>query len=62
MNMRVFRYQRGSRSLVANLSMSLQSSSGAAQTPQDSDEQEEDYDIPEELEAVIGQLQPLLSF
>uniref|UniRef100_A0A8C7XE07 Tubulin-specific chaperone D n=1 Tax=Oryzias sinensis TaxID=183150 RepID=A0A8C7XE07_9TELE len=48
-----WRYQRGSRSLVANLSMSLQSSSGAAQTPQDSDEQEEDYDIPEELEAVI---------
>uniref|UniRef100_A0A3B3BM33 Tubulin-specific chaperone D n=1 Tax=Oryzias melastigma TaxID=30732 RepID=A0A3B3BM33_ORYME len=42
-------YQRGNRSLAANLSMSHQSS---AQTP-DSEEQEEDYDIPEELEAVI---------
>lgn len=51
----VFRYQRGNRSLAANLSMSHQSS---AQTP-DSEEQEEDYDIPEELEAVIGQLLPL---
>ncbi|KAF6727713.1 Tubulin-specific chaperone D [Oryzias melastigma] len=47
-----WRYQRGNRSLAANLSMSHQSS---AQTP-DSEEQEEDYDIPEELEAVIEHL------
>lgn len=43
------RYQRGNRSLAANLSMSQ--SNTVAVTPE---EQEEDYDIPEEVETVIG--------
>lgn len=53
-----FRYQRGSRSLAANLSMSQSNTLTTAVTPE---EQEEDYDIPEEVESVIGQFQPLLS-
>lgn len=47
-----FRYQRGSRSLAANLSMS-QSTTAIAEM--ETQEQEEDYDIPEEVETVIGQ-------
>lgn len=55
-----FRYQRGSRSLAANLSMSQ--STTVAVTPEvEMQEQEEDYDIPEEVETVIGQFQPPLS-
>lgn len=49
----LFRYQRGSRSLAANLSMS-QSTVVTAEV--ETQEQEEDYDIPEEVETVIGQL------
>ncbi|KAM7387217.1 hypothetical protein PAMA_009704 [Pampus argenteus] len=48
-----WRYQRGSRSLAANLSMSQ---STAATIEMETQEQEEDYDIPEEVETVIEQL------
>ncbi|XP_070704399.1 tubulin-specific chaperone D [Pempheris klunzingeri] len=48
-----WRYQRGSRSLAANLSMSQSNAVAAAVTPE---EQEEDYDIPEEVETVIEHL------
>ncbi|KAM4531066.1 tubulin-specific chaperone D [Odontesthes bonariensis] len=52
-----WRYQRGSRSLTANLSMSQPSTTSAALTPEmETREQEEDYDIPEEVEAVIEHL------
>lgn len=54
--MPVFRYQRGSRSLAANLSMSQPTTATDAVTPEvETQEQEEDYDIPEEVETVIGQ-------
>ncbi len=57
-----FRYQRGSRSLAANLSMSQSTTVAAAVTPEvETQDQEEDYDIPEEVETVIGQFQPPLS-
>ncbi|CAL8303672.1 unnamed protein product [Merluccius merluccius] len=53
-----WRYQRGSRSLAANLSMAQ--SATASETPGTPDvemlDQEEDYDIPEEVEMVIEQL------
>ncbi|XP_041812434.1 tubulin-specific chaperone D [Chelmon rostratus] len=50
-----WRYQRGSRSLAANLSMSQ--STTVAVTPEvEMQEQEEDYDIPEEVETVIEHL------
>ncbi|KAF3700092.1 Tubulin-specific chaperone D Beta-tubulin cofactor D Tubulin-folding cofactor D [Channa argus] len=45
-----WRYQRGSRSLAANLSMTQPTAVTDAVTPE---EQEEDYDIPEEVENVI---------
>ncbi|KAM7371736.1 hypothetical protein PAMP_008946 [Pampus punctatissimus] len=48
-----WRYQRGSRSLAANLSMSQ---STAATAEVETQEQEEDYDIPEEVETVIEHL------
>ncbi|CAN9505641.1 unnamed protein product [Ophioblennius macclurei] len=48
-----WRYQRGSRSLTANLSMSQ---SSAVSLDTDMQEQEEDYDIPEEVETVIEHL------
>ncbi|XP_051796853.1 tubulin-specific chaperone D isoform X1 [Acanthochromis polyacanthus] len=52
-----WRYQRGSRSLAANLSMSQSAAASAAVTPEvDTQEQEEDYDIPEEVETVIEHL------
>ncbi|XP_040918865.1 tubulin-specific chaperone D isoform X1 [Toxotes jaculatrix] len=52
-----WRYQRGSRSLAANLSMSQSASATEAVTPDvDTQEQEEDYDIPEEVETVIEHL------
>ncbi|KAL6103026.1 tbcd [Pungitius sinensis] len=50
-----WRYQRGSRSLAANLSMSLSNSVATAATP-DAEVMEEDYDIPEEVETVIEHL------
>ncbi|KAI3359188.1 hypothetical protein L3Q82_002713 [Scortum barcoo] len=51
-----WRYQRGSRSLAANLSMS-QSATDTTDTPEvETQEQEEDYDIPEEVETVIENL------
>ncbi|XP_071329122.1 tubulin-specific chaperone D isoform X2 [Trachinotus anak] len=50
-----WRYQRGSRSLAANLSMSQSATATDAVTP-DMDTQEEDYDIPEEVETVIEHL------
>lgn len=57
-----FRYQRGSRSLAANLSMSQSAMVAAALSPEvETQEQEEDYDIPEEVETVIGKFQPLLT-
>lgn len=57
----VFRYQRGSRSLAANLSTS-QSNTSAASPEVETQEQEEDYDIPEELESVISELQVPFAF
>ncbi|KAF1379591.1 hypothetical protein PFLUV_G00177630 [Perca fluviatilis] len=50
-----WRYQRGSRSLAANLSMS-QSATVAATPEVETQKLEEDYDIPEELETVIEHL------
>uniref|UniRef100_A0A8D0CXB9 Tubulin-specific chaperone D n=1 Tax=Sander lucioperca TaxID=283035 RepID=A0A8D0CXB9_SANLU len=50
-----WRYQRGSRSLAANLSMS-QSTTVAATPDVETQKLEEDYDIPEELETVIEHL------
>ena len=49
-----FRYQRGSRSLVDNLSTKRTASGGIQQTGSLQDEEEE-YDIPDEIEDVIGQ-------
>lgn len=57
----MFRYQRGSRSLAANLSSS-QTNTAAASPKVETREQEEDYDIPEELESVIGELQAPIAF
>uniref|UniRef100_A0A672ZPE7 Tubulin-specific chaperone D n=1 Tax=Sphaeramia orbicularis TaxID=375764 RepID=A0A672ZPE7_9TELE len=52
-----WRYQRGSRSLAANLSMSQTTAVTAAVSPDvETREQEEDYDIPEEVETVIEHL------
>lgn len=51
-----FRYQRGSRSLAANLSMAPTTTVAAAVTSE-METQEEDYDIPTELETVIGEPQ-----
>ncbi|XP_042361024.1 tubulin-specific chaperone D isoform X2 [Plectropomus leopardus] len=52
-----WRYQRGSRSLAANLSMSQSTTDTAAVTPEvETQELEEDYDIPEEVETVIEHL------
>uniref|UniRef100_A0A4W6G114 Tubulin-specific chaperone D n=1 Tax=Lates calcarifer TaxID=8187 RepID=A0A4W6G114_LATCA len=52
-----WRYQRGSRSLAANLSMSQSASTTDAVSPDvEAQEQEEDYDIPEEVETVIEHL------
>lgn len=57
----VFRYQRGSRSLAANL-FSSQSNAAAGSPKVETQEEEEDYDIPEELESVIGELQAPFAF
>ncbi|KAM4717640.1 tubulin-specific chaperone D [Anableps anableps] len=53
-----WRYQRGSRSLAANLSVShAAAAAAAAVTPEtEAQEQDEDYDIPEEVETVIEHL------
>uniref|UniRef100_A0A3Q3SV46 Tubulin-specific chaperone D n=1 Tax=Mastacembelus armatus TaxID=205130 RepID=A0A3Q3SV46_9TELE len=52
-----WRYQRGSRSLAANLAMSQSTTATSAVTSGlESQEQEEDYDIPEEVETVIEHL------
>ncbi|XP_068615676.1 tubulin-specific chaperone D-like [Brachionichthys hirsutus] len=53
-----WRYQRGSRSLAANLCMSQSAVvAAAAVTPDvETGQQEEDYDIPEEVETVIEHL------
>lgn len=55
------RYQRGSRSLAANLSTS-QSNALAVSLEVEVQEEEEDYDIPEELESVIGELHSPFAF
>ncbi|XP_056262068.1 tubulin-specific chaperone D isoform X2 [Pseudoliparis swirei] len=53
----IWRYQRGSRSLAANLSMSQSTAVATAPTPVvETQDMEEDYDIPEEVETVIEQL------
>lgn len=57
-----FRYQRGSRSLAANLSMSQSSAGAAVVAAEVQAEEQEEYDIPEEVETVIGELQPSLTF
>lgn len=52
-----WRYQRGNRSLAANLSMSQSNTVAEPVTPDmETQNQEEDYDIPEEVENVIEQL------
>uniref|UniRef100_A0A3B5AMD7 Tubulin-specific chaperone D n=1 Tax=Stegastes partitus TaxID=144197 RepID=A0A3B5AMD7_9TELE len=51
-----WRYQRGSRSLAANLSMSQSAAASAAVTPEVETQEQEDYDIPEEVETVIENL------
>ncbi|XP_074512596.1 tubulin-specific chaperone D isoform X2 [Sebastes fasciatus] len=52
-----WRYQRGNRSLAANLSMSQSTAVATAATPEvETQELEEDYDIPEEVETVIEYL------
>ncbi|XP_028267765.1 tubulin-specific chaperone D isoform X2 [Parambassis ranga] len=51
-----WRYQRGSRSLAANLSMIQSTTAGAAVSPEMETEEQEDYDIPEEVETVIEHL------
>uniref|UniRef100_A0A669EWW7 Tubulin-specific chaperone D n=1 Tax=Oreochromis niloticus TaxID=8128 RepID=A0A669EWW7_ORENI len=52
-----WRYQRGSRSLAANLSMSQSAAASTGATSEvETKEQEEDYDIPEEVETVIEHL------
>uniref|UniRef100_A0A667WL52 Tubulin-specific chaperone D n=1 Tax=Myripristis murdjan TaxID=586833 RepID=A0A667WL52_9TELE len=52
-----WRYQRGSRSLAANLAASQPAVTVAAVTPEvEMQEQEEDYDIPEEVENIIEHL------
>lgn len=50
-----WRYQRGSRSLAANLSMA-QTNAVATAAASEMETQEEDYDIPPELETVIEHL------
>ncbi|CAL9693227.1 unnamed protein product [Knipowitschia caucasica] len=50
-----WRYQRGCRSLAANLSIS-QSNTVPVDSNAETQEQEEDYDIPEEVETVIEHL------
>ncbi|TNN71512.1 Tubulin-specific chaperone D [Liparis tanakae] len=53
----IWRYQRGSRSLAANLSMSQSTAVATAATPDvETQDMEEDYDIAEEVETVIEQL------
>lgn len=53
------RYQRGCRSLAENLSKSQSATVVAASTAEmETQEQEEDYDIPEEVENVIGEFLP----
>ena len=50
------RYQRGNRSLASNLSRSpLTSTEDPASPVVDTEDREEDYDIPEEVENVIGE-------
>ncbi|KAJ8251398.1 hypothetical protein GJAV_G00220910 [Gymnothorax javanicus] len=52
-----WRYQRGSRSLAANLSQSSRASEPQNSQPNlDPTDPEEDYDIPEEIDGVIDQL------
>lgn len=60
----ISRYERGSRSLAANLSVSHTAAAvTAAVTPEtETREQEEDYDIPEEVETVIGKSSSALRF
>lgn len=47
------RYQRGCRSLAANLQAGTQSQR-EAQTHAETPDSEEGYDVPEEVESVIG--------
>lgn len=54
--MTVSRYQRGSRSLAVNLAQSSVTESVEATKPDlESVSQEEDYDIPQDVENVIGE-------
>lgn len=48
-----WRYQRGSRSLALNLVHSGQPTTQTQAASQDGDEEEEDFDIPDEIEEVI---------
>ena len=50
-----WRYQRGNRSLAENLKSDGSEATGAAQQGTDVEmEEEEEYDIPEEIEEIIG--------
>lgn len=57
------RYQRGSRSLAVNLAQSsVTGSVEATKTDLESVSQEEDYDIPEDVENIIGKYSCTLSY
>ncbi|KAL8610270.1 hypothetical protein ACOMHN_062002 [Nucella lapillus] len=51
-----WRYQRGSRSLAENLKLGASRNAPAVVTSESKPEEEEDFDIPEEMEEVIGLL------
>ena len=56
------RYQRGSRSLAVNLAQSTAAGKVLDAQPElESGSPEEDYDIPEEVENVIGKCSSVLS-
>lgn len=50
----LFRYNRGNRSLAANLSSGPKVSSDSGSANQRAGDEDEDYDIPDEIEDVIG--------
>lgn len=57
------RYQRGSRSLAVNLALSSVTGSVEDTKPDlESVSQEEDYDIPQEVENVIGKYPGIFPF
>lgn len=51
-----WRYQRGSRSLAANLSQSKPVEIKSTPTANYEDEDDDDYDVPEEIEEVLDEI------